>query len=402
MKSIEDYRKIAGDEVISEIYNKARKLYGKNILHINSTYIGGGVAEILNSLLPLMNDAGLNADWKVLHGNADFFTITKKFHNAMQGASINLSDMKKQIYMQTNENFSVFTHIHHDCVIVHDPQPLPLIKFYKKRQPWIWRCHVDLSNPNNEMYDFIKGYILKYDLAIISNEKYRMKNLPVEQRIVYPAIDPLSPKNMELSQEDIAKYLHKFGIKTDKPLLAQISRFDIWKDPEGVLEAFMLVKNEIDCRLVLCGGMAMDDPESQVIYDRILAKAKKLIKDGDVVLITLENNILVNALQRSAAVIIQKSIREGFALTVSEALWKGTPVVASNVGGIPTQITDGVNGFLIEPSQTVTFANKIIEILKNPDMAKEIGEKGKETVRTKFLTTRCLVDYLDILNEIIM
>ncbi|MBW6485588.1 MAG: glycosyltransferase [Syntrophobacterales bacterium] len=400
MRTIEDYRKIVGDEVISEIYNKAKKLYGKNILHVNSTYIGGGVAEILNSLLPLLNDAGLDADWKVLHGNADFFTITKKFHNAMQGASINLSNMKKQLYLQTNENFSVYTHINHDCVIVHDPQPLPLIKYYKKRQPWIWRCHVDLSNINSEMYDFIKGYILKYDLAIISNEKYRMKNLPVEQKIVYPAIDPLSPKNMELSKRDIAKYLNKFGIKTDKPLLAQISRFDVWKDPEGVLDAFMLVKNEIECRLVLCGGMAMDDPESQAIYERVFKKAEKMIATGDVILITLENNILVNALQRSASVIIQKSIREGFALTVSEALWKGTPVVASNVGGIPTQIIDGVNGFLVEPSDTAKFANRIIEILKNPDTAKNMGEKGRETVRTKFLTTRCLIDHLDILNEI--
>jgi trehalose synthase len=400
MRTIEDYRQIAGDDVISEIHNKARKLYGKNILHINSTYIGGGVAEILNSLLPLMNDAGLDADWKVLHGNSDFFTVTKKFHNALQGSTINLSDMKKQVYLETNENFSVYTHINHDCVFVHDPQPLPLIKFYKKRQPWIWRCHVDLSNTNSEMYDFIKGYILKYDLVMISNEKYRMDHLPVEQKIVYPAIDPLSPKNMELPQKDILNYLGKFGIKTDKPLLAQISRFDIWKDPEGVLEAFLLVKNEIDCRLVLCGGMAMDDPESQVIYNKILLKANKLIKKGDVILITLENNILVNALQRSAAVVIQKSIREGFALTVSEALWKGTPVVASNVGGIPVQIADGVNGFLVEPSDTAGFAQKIIQILKNPDLERDMGEKGKETVRTKFLTTRCLIDYLDILNEI--
>ncbi len=401
MRTIEDYRKVAGDDVIGEIYNKARRLYGKGILHINSTYIGGGVAEILNSLLPLMNDAGLDADWKVLHGNSDFFTVTKKFHNALQGDNINLTNMKKEIYLQTNENFSVYTHINHDCVIVHDPQPLPLIKFYKKRQPWIWRCHVDLSNPNREMYDFIKSYILKYDVVIISNKRYKMDDLPVKQKIVFPAIDPLSPKNIELSKKDIARYLDKYGVKTDKPLLVQISRFDMWKDPEGVLEAFMLVKNEVDCRLVLCGGMAMDDPESQIIYNRILLKAGKLIKKGDVILITLENNILVNALQRSAAVVIQKSIREGFALTVSEALWKGAPVVASNVGGIPAQIIDGVNGFLVEPSDTAEFARKILQVLKHADLAKAMGEKGKETVRTKFLTTRCLMDYLDILNEVL-
>jgi len=199
-RSVEDYREIVGDEVISEIHRRARKLYGRHILHVNSTYQGGGVAEMLSSLIPLMNDVGMDVGWVILHGEPDFFTVTKKFHNALHGERINLSEMKKGLYVMTNEDFSVYTHIHHDCVIVHDPQPLPLIKFYKKQRPWIWRCHVDLSNPNEEVWEFLKTYILRYDMVIVSNEKYRRKDLTVEQRVIYPAIDPLLPKNIEISE----------------------------------------------------------------------------------------------------------------------------------------------------------------------------------------------------------
>lgn len=399
-RSVEDYREIVGDEVISEIHRRARKLYGKHILHINSTYQGGGVAEMLSSLIPLMNDVGMDVGWVILHGEPDFFTVTKKFHNALHGERINLSEMKKGLYIMTNEDFSVYTHIHHDCVIVDDPQPLPLIKFYKKQRPWIWRCHVDLSNPNEEVWEFLKTYILRYDMVIVSNEKYRRNDLPVEQRVIYPAIDPLLPKNIEISDGVISKYLDKFDISTDKPLITQISRFDKWKDPEGVIEAFKLVKEKIDCRLVLCGDMATDDPEGSEIYSRVWRKAGGLIKKGDVMLITAGHDILVNALQRSSAVIIQKSLREGFGLTVTEALWKGKPVVASNVGGIPLQIADGENGFLVEPYDTKGFADRVIKILQNPRLAEEMGKKSKEIVRNNFLITRLLLDYLDLLNEI--
>lgn len=401
MRILEDYRGIIEDEVISEIHRRARKLYGKRILHINSTYWGGGVAEMLSSLIPLMNDVGMDVGWEILHGNPDFFTVTKKFHNALHGEEINLSGMKKRLYIMTNEDFSVYTRIDHDCVIVHDPQPLPLIKFYKKRRPWIWRCHVDLSNPNEEVWEFLKSYILRYDMVIVSGEKYRRKDLPVEQRVICPAIDPLLPKNIEISEKDVAKYLDKFGINTDKPLITQISRFDKWKDPEGVIEAFKLVKEKIDCRLVLCGDIATDDPEGPKIYDRVWRKAGGMIKKGELVLITSGHNILVNALQRSSTVILQKSLREGFGLSVTEALWKETPVVGTNVGGIPLQIVDGENGFLVEPYDTKGFADRIIRILRNPDLAEEMGKKGKEIVRKNFLITRLLLDYLDLLNEII-
>ncbi len=400
MKVLNDFREITGDKIISDLYKKARPLYGKRIIHINSTFYGGGVAEILNSLVPLMNDVGLDAGWRIIRGSPDFFAITKKFHNSLQGDPINLTEIKKKVYLQTNDDFSTYTHLNHDCVVIHDPQPLPMIKFYKKRQPWAWRCHIDLSHPNEKLWEFLKGFVLKYDIEIISNENYKA-DLPMEHKIIRPGIDPLTPKNMELSDRDIKKYLKKFNVPLDKPLLTQISRFDKWKDPVGVIEVFKLVKKEIDCRLVLCGSMASDDPEGLQIYEQVKQKSNNMIVSGDVILITSENNILVNALQRSSAVIIQKSIREGFGLTVTEALWKETPVVASDVGGIPLQISDGENGFLFEPYDNNGFAQKIVELMKKPELARKIGKNGRETVRQNFLVTRILKDYLDLFNEIL-
>lgn len=400
-RNIEDYRIIVGDETIADILRIAKKLYTKRIILINSTYQGGGVAEMVSSLVPLLNDVGMVADWRILFGNPDFFTVTKKFHNALQGGEINLTKMKKRLYTETNENFLVFSHIDHDCVIIHDPQPLPLIRYYRKRQPWIWRCHVDLSNPNKELWEYLKGFILRYDMVIVSNEKYKKSDLPVEQRVIYPAIDPLCAKNKEISTETIKKTLRKFKITTDKPIITQISRFDKWKDPEGVIDVFKIVKEKIDARLILCGNMAADDPEGTRVYESVKRKANSLIKKGDVILLTRENNILINVLQRISDVIIQKSLREGFGLVVTEALWKEKPIVASNVGGIPLQVKDGKNGFLLEPEDTMGFAEKIIELLKKPALSREMGRKGKEVVRNKFLITRLLKDYLNLLNDVI-
>ena len=403
MENLENYRRIVGDEVIGAIHRKARNLYGKHILHINSTYQGGGVAEMLNSLVPLMNDVGIDAGWRILHGDPDFFAITKKFHNGLQGEPMNFTERKKRLYYKANGNFSTYTHIDHDCLIIHDPQPLPLIEFHKKRQPWIWRCHVDLSNPDNKVWEFLTSFILRYDMVVLSNENYKKSGLPVEQRIIYPAIDPLSPKNMDISEKDISKYLRKFGVITDKPLITQISRFDKWKDPGGVIDVFKLVKEKVDCRLVLCGNIATDDPEGPEIYERIKKKSKGLIAQGDIILITdpaSSNYMFVNALQRVSSVIIQKSIREGFGLTVTEALWKGTPVVASNVGGIPLQVIDGETGFLVQPHDTQGFVNRTTEILQDHVLAREMGEKAKEHVRKNFLVTRLLADHLDLLTEV--
>lgn len=401
MINLEDYRDIVGDEIIYSIYRKMRKLYDKHILHINSTFIGGGVAEILSSLVPLMNYVGIDAGWRTLHGTIDFYGITKKIHNALQGDKINFSDMKKHLYVQRNEQFSTYTHIDtHDFVIIHDPQPLPLIQFFKKSQPWIWRCHIDLSSPNKEVWDYLKKFILKYDLVIFSTEKYKSPDLPLQYKIIPPAIDPLNHKNKTIPDSVIYKHLKKFGVPEDKPFITQISRFDKWKDPLGVIDIFKRVKEKVDCRLVMCGNMATDDPEGFEIFEKINKKAQRFIENNDIILITTENDILVNALQRKSAVIIQKSLREGFGLTVTEALWKETPVVASNVGGIPLQIQDEENGFLVEPDDEEGFAERTIEFLKNPALAKEMGKKGKETVRGKFLITRMLSDYLDLLSDI--
>ena len=401
MHHLEDYRKIAGDEAISAIYKEARRLYGRRILHINSTYYGGGVAEILNSLVPLMNNIGIEADWRILHGTPDLFTITKKFHNALQGDSINLTEIKKRLYVGANEAFSTYCHIDADCVFVHDPQPLPVIKFYKKRQPWVWRCHIDLTNPNKKLWEFLKGFILRYDMVIFSSEKYKKEDLPVEQKVIYPSIDPLSLKNKELSEKDILKYVKKAGIPNDKPVITQVSRMDPWKDPEGLLEVFKYVKEKVDCRMVYCYDMALDDPEGVEIYSKVYRKAKKFVEKGDVIFVVGKHQILVNAIQRFSTVLVQNSIREGFCLAVTEALWKGKPVVATNVGGIPLQIKDGENGFLVEPGNREQFADRIIKILEDPSIGHEVGKKAREVVRERFLITRTLLDYLRILNLLI-
>jgi len=397
---LDDYRGIAGDKGISLIWRKAEQLYQRRVLHVNSTNHGGGVAEILNSLVPLMNNINIGTYWRVLNGNRNLFTVTKKFHNALQGDSINLTRTQKQLYLGANEAFSALCPAERDCVIVHDPQPLPLIAFCKKRQPWVWRCHIDLTDPDKKLWEFLKGFIRKYDMVIFSSEKYRKEDLPVEQRVIVPSIDPLSPKNKELPEKDVLKYVEKAGIPNDKPVIAQISRMDPWKNPEGLLEIFKRVKEKVDCRLVYCYDIASDDPEGLGIYSKVYRKAKKLRERGDVAFVVGKHQILVNAIQRFSTVVVQNSIREGFCLAVTEALWKGKPIVATNVGGIPVQIRDGEEGFLVELHNEEQFAERIIEILQNPSLARQMGDKGKERVREDFLITRLLSDYLDLLDDI--
>jgi trehalose synthase len=402
MKSLDDYLPIVGEKVVGRIHQKAHRLVNKHIVHINSTAHGGGVAEILNNLVVLLNDIGVDTGWRVLIGPSDFFSITKKFHNGLQGNSINLSANKKRLYLDTNERFSHFTHLDHDCVIVHDPQPLSLIKFNKKIQPWIWRCHIDITHPNPELWNFVKTFILRYDVMVISSEGFKKEDLPLEQKIIHPSIDPLSPKNMDLSDDLIDKTLKKFEIPMDKPLITQVSRFDPWKDPEGVLEVFDEVKEKVDCRLVYCYNMAPDDPEGIVIYNKMKRIAAKHLKAGDVLFRLGDNQILVNVLQRVSSVILQKSIREGFGLTVSEALWKETPVVASRVGGIPEQVVDGKTGFLVDPRDIQSCAEKVILLVKDKKLAAHMGKKAREYVKEKFLITRHLDDYLDLLIDVLI
>ena len=401
LRAMEDYIEIVGDKIISTIYKKASKLYDKHIINLNSTFQGGGVAEMLSRLVPMMNHIGVHTGWRILHGNPAFFGITKKFHNALQGGSINLSQMKKNLYLEINQEFAIYTHIDHACVILHDPQPIPLIKFCRKHQPWIWRCHIDLSDPHKELWNFLKGFLLRYDMVIFSSEKYKKDDLPIEQRIIHPAIDPLSLKNRELSEKDILKYIKKARIPTDKPVITQVSRMDPWKDPEGVLDVYNLVKEKVDCRLLYCYNLAQDDPQGMEIYTRLYRKAKNLVEKGDVIFVVGNNDILVNAIQRFSTVIIQKSTKEGFSLTTTEALWKEKPVVGTNVGGIPLQIIDGETGFLVNPDDIKGCADKVIKFLKNPSLSKEIGKKAKEHVRKNFLITRLLLDHLDLLTDVL-
>ncbi|MFH1413388.1 MAG: glycosyltransferase [Candidatus Omnitrophota bacterium] len=400
IRRIDDYIDVVGAKTISSIFKKARKLYKKRICNVNATFLGGGVAEILGRLVPMMNEVGMIAEWRTIHGSPAYFDVTKKFHNGLQGGEIDLTDLKKNLYLDINQEFARFTDINYDCMIVHDPQPLPLIKFYKKMQPWIWRCHIDISEPNKELWNFLEKYMVWYDIIIVSSEKYKKKDLPVEQRIIPPAIDPLSLKNMELSQKDILKYIKKAGVPTDKPILAQVSRMDLWKDPEGVLEVYNIVREKVGCRLLYCYNLATDDPQGMEIYTKIRKKAQKWVEKGDVIFVVGNNDVLVNAIQRFATVIIQKSTKEGFGLVVAEALWKGKPVVGGNVGGIPQQIKDGETGFLVDPHDYNECADRVVKLFKNPKLSREMGAKAKEHVRDNFLTTRLLSDYLDLIYDV--
>jgi trehalose synthase len=389
----------AGEHVVSTIHKKVRRLYGLHGLAVNSTFLGGGVAEILNSMIPLLNDAGLDTGWRTVHGTPDFYEITKKIHNAMQGNPTGLTEEEKNLYLGVNRDFSIYTHIDHDFVVVHDPQPLPLVRYFKKSQPWVWRCHIDISEPNPEVWRFLRRYLLRYDLMLISSEKYRKHDLPVEQRIVHPAIDPLSLKNRDMTEAEVAYYIEQAGIPTDKPVITQVSRMDPWKDPMGVLDVFEKVREQVDCRLVFCYNLASDDPEGVRVYEEVYDRAAEYVERGDVVFVMGNNALLVNALQRFSDVILQKSLREGFCLTVTEAMWKATAVVATTAGGIPEQITDGVDGYLIDPRDIDSTADRVVELLRNPNHREEMGRKARETVRERFITTRLIMDYIDIMLE---
>jgi trehalose synthase len=401
INELSSYARIVGKQEIEKIRSEAEKLSGKHITCINSTYQGGGVAEILNSLVPMFDQVGVDFGWRILHGTPDFFTITKKFHNALQGSPINLSQRKKDIYYETNRRFSTFTHVYHDLVIVHDPQPLPLISFYKKTQPWIFRCHIDISNPNTQVWDYLKGFIRRYDHFVVSLPEYQKDDLDIPQSVIRPAIDPMTAKNKPVSEVRISKYLDKFGIDQKKPIISQISRFDRWKDPIGVLKVFERVRKKMDCQLVLMGQFATDDPEGQKILMALQKKVDKSAYKHDINLLVVDNAFLVNCLQRASSVVVQKSLKEGFGLTVTEALYKGTPVVASKVGGIPLQVIDGENGFLHRPHDLKGFTASILKLLKDEKLRAEMGHAGREYVEKNYLITRLMLDWLYLMNTML-
>jgi trehalose synthase len=388
---VEDYEQFVGAETIGRIREKAKLLQDLHVVNVNSTYYGGGVSQLLSSLTLLMNSLGIKTGWRVVHGPPDFFTVTKKIHNALQGGKINLTDRKMKLYEQVVYENAIRNHLDHDVVIVHDPQPLPMINHYRKNCPWIWRCHIDLSRPNRELWDYLVPFIEKYDVVILSSKDYRQK-LKKPQLFFMPAIDPFCVTNKELTREEIDERLDYYSIPTDLPLVVQISRFDRWKDPEGVIQAFRLARKEVDCTLVLLGNVATDDPEGTEVYQSLLDSREERI-----IILSRQDGALVNALQRRAAVVVQKSIREGFGLTVAEAMWKGTPVVGGNVGGIRYQIENGVNGFLV--SSIDEAADRIVQLVRDRGLREQVGQKAKETTRQRFLLTRYLEQYLDLLNS---
>lgn len=401
LKGLCEYAKVVGDEVIIDLVKQVKRLSKRHVLNINSTFLGGGVAEILHSFIPLANCFGMDYEWRVLHGSMPFYNITKQIHNGLQGENVLFKEDNKALYRAINNAYATYTKMNQDYVIIHDPQPLPLIQHVSNFSKSVWRCHIDLSSPNEELWNYLKDYLLLCDLVIVSREEYKKDDLAVEQRVILPAIDPFSSKNMELSTEKINWLITLAGIPVDKPIITQVSRMDKWKDPEGLLEIYELVRKKVDCRLLYCFNSATDDPEREQILNRIKEKAKDLIERKDILLVEGDNPYLVNAIQRYSDVIIQKSIKEGFCLAVTEALWKKTPVVASNVGGIPSQIIDGETGYLIDPNNYQDFADVIELLIKDRTLANTVCVAAKEFVREKFLLTRLLKDYLNVFEELL-
>jgi trehalose synthase len=385
---IEDYEPLIGTEAVARIASKAQPLRGLRVVNISSTFYGGGVAEMLSSATLLARSVGIRADWRLIQGSPDFFSVTKKLHNALQGADINFTELKKEVYEEVMLQNAARMDLDCDLVIVHDPQPLPLISHYRRTCPWIWRCHVDLSDPNREVWDYLKQYIEQYDAVILSLPEYSRELTP-PQVFIMPAIDPFSVKNMELTEEEIKDRLDHYDIPEDLPIVAQISRYDRWKDPEGVIEAFNIARRQVPTTLVLLGSVATDDPEGQEVFESVLKHKQERIR-----ILTVEDSALVNALQRKSAVILQKSLREGFGLTVTEAMWKGAAVVGGNCGGIKHQIQDGVNGLLA--SSVEEAAEAMVRILKDKSLKEKLGEAARETVKQRFLMSRELEQLIDL------
>ncbi len=388
MARIDEYIPIVGESIIDDLRLIAEKLKGKVIQHINSTPVGGGVAEILNCMVPLLKELGVDTRWDVIKGGEQFFSTTKKFHNALHGRRENITDRDFEVFLETSNHNIEEVNTYGDIVFVHDPQPIALIR-KKAENKWIWRCHIDVSNPDSKVWSFLRDFVVKYDSAVFSAPGFSQP-LPIRQFLISPSVDPLSDKNKELPQADVEAVMKKHGIRKNKPVITQISRFDRLKDPLGVIQTYKLVKKYTDCQLVLAGGTASDDPEGAQVLEEVREAAKG---DSDIhILLLPQNDLEINALQRGSTVIMQKSLREGFGLTVSEALWKAKPVVASHVGGIPLQIKHKYSGLLCHSIEGAAFALK--QLLNSPEYAKKLGANGKEHIRNNFLITRHLRDYI--------
>ena len=392
MPNIEEYEPIVGKSTISELRYLAGKLEGKSVQNVNATAVGGGVAEILSRMVPLLRQLGVDAYWDVIRGGERFFQFTKRMHNALHGRAEAFEPQDFQVFDETTQMNLDYLNLHADIIFIHDPQPIGLVRKQATNgaKKWVWRCHIDFSNPQPEIWQFLRGFIEQYDTAVFSAPAFS-RPLSTRQVLISPSIDPLSDKNKELPEEQIREIVERLGLDTSRPIITQISRFDYLKDPTGVIDVFHMVKRCVDCQLVLAGGGATDDPEGEQVLALVRERAAE---DSDIHVIFLPpaSDVEINAIQRASTVILQKSLREGFGLTVTEALWKAKPVVASAVGGIPLQIAHKYSGLLSHTIEGAAYG--VRQILNAPEYGRRLGQNGREYVRQNFLITRHIRDYL--------
>ncbi|MDD4294099.1 MAG: glycosyltransferase [Candidatus Omnitrophica bacterium] len=395
--TIDSYRDIAPKGTIDLIYNLVNRLKGRSLLHVNSTKLGGGVAEMLLRLVPLFNNLGIQTRWEIIQGTPLFYQTTKSFHNALQGQPQIITDEMFNEYKKVNQKNARNISFDSDVAIIHDPQPAAFIYKKPKKAKWLWRCHIDVSRPNRKVWNFLREYVARYDGAIFSLPSFAQK-LAIPQFLVYPSIDPLSDKNKELPRAQINSVLDKYAIPRDKPIILQVSRFDRFKDPLGVIKAYELVKKHNECCLVLAGGGATDDPEGLQVLNEVKEAAGN---DKDIFVLDLppDANLEINAFQRAATIILQKSVKEGFGLTVAEGMWKGKPVIGGAVGGINVQIVYGRTGYTVNSIEGCAY--RIRYLLNNPLALNELGENAKEYIRRNFLITRHLCDYLALMIKML-
>jgi trehalose synthase len=401
---LDDYLPLITSAQAEKLRELGERLRGYRILHVNATPYGGGVSELLRSALALQRGIGLTVDWRVIAGETKFFEVTKRFHNALQGAPYELPDEDRETYLLQNSFNAHEFGYDYDLVVIHDPQPVPLLQMHGRGDAkWVWRCHIDTSEPNERVLSFLKPYIDEYDALVFTLDKFVPEALRNHRiKLIPPGIDPLSPKNFDLTSEQCHRIMAWVGVDTNRPVLTQVSRFDPWKDPLGVIRIYRQVRQEIpDVQLALLGSMALDDPEAWELMSEIRAEA-----DGDDDILVATNltgigNMEVNVFQRQSDVVVQKSIREGFGLIVSETLWKGTAMVAGNTGGIPIQMPAGTGGFLVDPHDEEMMAERVVELMNNPELRKRLGEAGREVVRDNFLITRYVIDELELLADLV-
>jgi len=381
---LDDYGAIVGQGQLETLRFLAKDFKGKTIKMVNSTAMGGGVAEMLNRLVPLLTELEVATHWDVITGGNDFFEITKAFHNALHGSAYELTQSAKDIFLMYNEQNRERMRFDEGMVVIHDPQPAALIRSREKSKAhWVWRCHIDLSNPDAKVWEFLRPFVEQYDAAIFSSQSFA-RQLPIPQYLFYPCIDPLSEKNKELPDSRVQQICDEFGIDRSRPIVTQVSRFDRLKDPVGVVQAYKLAKKYVDCQLVMAGGGATDDPEGAAVLQEVKQAAGD---DPDIIILDLPPwcALEINAIQRASTIIVQKSLKEGFGLTVTEALWKGKPTIASAVGGIPNQIVHKLTGVLVHSVEGCAF--QIRYLLTHPEFARSIGANGREHVKENFLMT---------------